>query len=115
MRIALVDDSSEALAALAGTLREYASRQGLRFDLEAFSSGEELLGGYLPRRYAVIFLDVYMSGMSGIAAAEKIRMLDEDVCLIFLTTSDEHQSQAIHWHVFDYINKSSLNIWRYVV
>ena len=30
---------------------------------------------------------------------------DEDVCLVFLTTSNEHQAQAIHLHVYDYINK----------
>ena len=105
MHIALVDDRPDAQIKLSDILNEYAARNGLHFDLHPFSSGESLLEAYSSHHFSVIFLDVFMDGISGIETAEKIREMDEDVCLIFLTASDEHQAQAIHWHVFDYISK----------
>ena len=105
MRIALVDDRPDALVKLSDTLNDYAARNGLHFDLCFFPSGESLLESYSAGRYSVIFLDVFMDGITGIETAERIRETDEDVCLIFLTTSNDHQAQAIHWHVFDYISK----------
>ena len=105
MHIALADDRPDALKKLSDTLNEYAARNGLHFDLHLFPSGEALLEACSSCRFSVIFLDVFMNGMTGIETAAKIRETDEDVFLIFLTTSNEHQAQAIHWHVFDYINK----------
>ena len=105
MHIALADDRPDALVRLSDTLNEYAARNGLHFDLHLFSSGEALLDAHSSCRFSVIFLDVFMTGLSGIETAAKIRETDEDVFLIFLTTSNDHQAQAIHWHVFDYINK----------
>ena len=105
MQIALTDDRPDALAKLSETLNQYAVQNGLHFDLCPFSSGESLLEAYPSHHFSVVFLDVFMKGMTGIETAEKIREMDDDVFLIFLTTSNEHQAQAIHWHVFDYISK----------
>lgn len=105
MHIALTDDRPDALAKLSNALTEYADLHGLHFELYPYSSGEELLEALPAHRFSVIFLDVFMNGISGIETAAKIRETDEDVCLIFLTTSKEHQNEAIHWHVYDYINK----------
>ena len=105
MHIALTDDRPDALAKLSETLTEYAGRNGLSFDLHPFPSGEALLEALPSRHFSLIFLDVFMKGISGIETAARIREKDEDVCLVFLTTSNEHQAEAIHWHVYDYINK----------
>jgi len=106
MVIALVDDRTEDRNRLKAVLDEYAVRNGRRFEICSFDSGEALMKGFQAHRYQVIFLDVFMEdNMTGIEAAERIRALDEDALLIFLTTSREHQSEAIHWHVFDYLNK----------
>ena len=106
MNIALVDDRAAARAELSGYLSDYAAMNGLSFCLHPFSGGEALLEGFGPHSYAIIFLDIYMNGLSGIETAERIRSVDDSVLLVFLTTSDEHQRQAIHWNVFDYINKA---------
>ena len=79
MRIALVDDRPDALVKLSDTLNDYAARNGLHFDLCFFPSGESLLESYSAGRYSVIFLDVFMDGITGIETAERIRETDEDV------------------------------------
>ena len=110
MTIAFVDDSSMDRDRLAAALESYASRNGLKFDLRPFSSGEQLMDHFQSHQYSIIFLDVFLDGgITGIETAERIRKQDEDVTLVFLTTSNEHQADAIHWHVFDYLSKDNLN------
>ncbi len=46
-----------------------------------------------------------MDEMNGIEAAKKIRTLDPEAIIIFLTTSDEHMPEAFSVHAFDYIAK----------
>ena len=109
MVIALVDDRPEDRVRLTEVLEKYGSVNGRRFDLHAFDSGEALMMRFQAHRYQLIFLDVIMGdGWSGVETAERIRRMDEDVILVFLTTSDEHQADAIHWHVFDYLDKENL-------
>ena len=106
MTIAVVDDLYEDREKLKKVLEDYAVANGLTdFMISCFQSGEELLEKYRPMMYTVIFLDIFMDGMTGIETAEKIRELDEETILVFLTTSDDSQRAAIHWHVYDYLSK----------
>jgi DNA-binding LytR/AlgR family response regulator len=86
-------------------LRDYAAVNHLTLDVTCFSSGEALLANYRPLLYTVIVLDIYMEDMSGIETAERIRAVDSDVLLVFLTTSDDHRPETFRCHAFDYIRK----------
>ena len=105
MNIAIVDDRKEDRERLSSILRQYAHAHGEKLKIQHFESAEALLDDYRPFLYAILFLDIYMDGMSGMAAAEIIRELDGDVILVFLTTSEEHHVRALHNHAFDYIDK----------
>lgn len=105
MNIAIVDDSREDREKLRGILEKYADAGGEKFNIEHFESAEALLDNYQPFLYAILFLDIYMDGMTGMQAAEIIRKTDGDIILIFLTTSEEHYVAALHNHAFDYIEK----------
>ena len=73
--------------------------------LSRFTSGEEILDGYRPYQYSVIFLDIYMDGINGIDTAKKIRETDRDALLVFLTTSEDHMMSAWRIHAYEYILK----------
>lgn len=106
MNIAIVDDLQEDRTALRNILSEYAAGKRLNLDVSVFSGGEEFLAAFWPLRYSVIFLDIYMEGMSGIETAAKIREMDDETPVVFLTTSEDSEKAAIHLHVYDYILKS---------
>lgn len=105
MNIAIVDDRKEDREKLGGILLEYAADSGEKLNIEHFDSAEALLDNYQPFLYAILFLDIYMDGMTGMQAAKIIRETDRDVILVFLTTSEEHHVEALHNHAFDYIEK----------
>lgn len=105
MNIAIVDDSGSDRRLLIDTLKEYFGTNCISADISEFSSAEALLKDYRPFMYTVIFMDIYMDGMTGTEAAAEIRKLDCDTLLVFLTTSDTHRADAFSAHAYDYIQK----------
>ena len=105
MNIAIADDNPRDIAALQAVLDKYARSSGVGIRVTSFMSAEELLKGYRPFMYTVVFLDIYMEGMTGLEAAEAIRQEDSDTFLVFLTTSKEHMAEAFRTHAYDYIEK----------
>ena len=73
MNIAMVDDNQADLDKMKGALEEYGAANGMEIAFHAFLSGEKLLADYRPFLYAVVFLDIFMDGMTGIEVAEKFR------------------------------------------
>jgi len=107
MNIVLVDDMPGELMRLSKILNEYAASRGIAMELSAFQSGEELLADYHPLKYTIIFLDIYMDGMTGVDAAKKIRQVDNDTLIVFLTTSMDHTFEAFGVHAYQYLLKTT--------
>lgn len=105
MNIAIVDDMQKDREDLVRSLREYAAVNRLDLEISCCSGAEELLSNYTPLKYTIIFLDIYMGGMSGIEAAEQIRRWDDDVLLVFLTSSEDHRAEAFTHFASAYIIK----------
>lgn len=105
MRFALVDDAA-AERELAGRLfSSFSEEMHTDFEVDIFESGEAFLSAFVPYAYDIVFMDIYMGGMSGIDTAKKMRESDSRSLLIFLTSSGEHMGQAFSVHAFDYIEK----------
>ena len=56
-------------------------------------------------QYDVIFLDIYMDGMTGMDAARAIREIDRVVRIIFITTSTEFAVDSYEVSAFGYLLK----------
>ena len=105
MNIALVDDMPDELHNMELILKDYAAHSNVDLSLSSYLNAEELLADYRPLLYTVIFLDIYMDGMSGIEAARQIRTLDPDSLIVFLTSSSDHMPEAFSFHAYEYIMK----------
>lgn len=105
MNIALTDDLPDERDKIQRIVRAYAAVNHIRIDVSPFGSAEELLREYRPNRFTVVFLDIFMDGMNGIDAARKIKEIDRDALIVFLTSSDEHMPNAWRLHVFEYVEK----------
>jgi len=81
-------------------------KQGLEYKLEWCSSADMLLSrmkeGYSPD---ILLLDIFMSGKTGIEAAEEIRILGGNMPIIFLTVSKEHALKAYGVDAIQYLIK----------
>lgn len=89
MNIAVIDDISADAEILKSIVTSYFKEKQIETEIRYFTSGEEFFGSYQPGRFQLIFLDIYMDGMTGMDAARRIRSAADDCVLIFVTTSSD--------------------------
>ena len=94
MNIAVCDDDARDRAAICAILDRYIKQNNYICDICTFESGEELLAAFSLALYDVIFLDIYMKGISGIEAAKRIRAIDPTCAIIFITSSSDHSLES---------------------
>lgn len=105
MRIAIVDDISAEADRMKKILQKIAPEKCMNFDISCFESGESFLNDFENNSFDIIFMDIYMNGISGVDTAKEIRRKDQNCLLIFLTISTEHMCEAFSCHAFEYIQK----------
>lgn len=107
-KVLLVEDNKLALEYLK-TLIDWNS---CGFEIAATAlDGEEGLKRYCTNKPQLVITDIQMPVMSGIDLAEKIRELDKDVKIIFLSSYQEfdYVRSALKFGVTDYIIKHELD------
>ena len=105
MNIAIVDDLASDRLQLIGKLQAYMQQARIPFTLYEFDSGEAFLEAFSPGRFSIVFLDIYMGGMTGMAVAHAIREQDFDCRLIFLTQSEEYLREGYSVNAVHYLIK----------
>ncbi|MFC2315500.1 MAG: LytR/AlgR family response regulator transcription factor [Selenomonas massiliensis] len=94
MRIAIVDDEPEVCAAvrdyLIHILEKYWEKKGSLVEIDLFGTAEAVLDAFEHSPYDLLLLDIRMPGIGGMEAARRIRAKNQDVGIIFLTSSEEY-------------------------
>lgn len=85
LRIAVCDDDKTFRDYITKRIDGYFHERQISREIQAFSSGEELLESEVAGILDVAFLDISMEGMNGIEAARLLREKSRDVCIILVT------------------------------
>jgi len=94
MNIAICEDDAADAAEIRTILDRYIEQNGYTAGISVFGSGEDLLTAFSPGLYDIIFLDIYMGGITGIETARKIRDVDPGSALVFITSSADHSLES---------------------
>lgn len=105
MRIAIIDDDSEARRTMRAQVHRYLSERHFQAELIEFCSGADFLAAARGNNFHLAFLDIYMQGMDGVRTAEQLREFDAACCLIFTTASREHALDGYRVHARGYLLK----------
>ena len=105
MRIAVVDDESEAIRTLEDYIGACAVELGMSITVDGFSDSASFREAFAPGSYQIVFLDIYIDETDGLELARGIRAASENTMIIFCTTSQENMPEAFHFHAFDYLVK----------
>ena len=76
LKIAFVDDEQKCLDEMAEICRSFGAENHCKMETASFTSGEAFLKAMENDSFSMVFMDVYMDGMDGIATALKMRKLD---------------------------------------
>ena len=101
LRIAICEDLDRD----AEHLRSLIESSGYDAEIARFSSGEAFVSSRPAGRFDLVFVDIYMGGMSGIGATRILREMDEDCGVVFTTTSREHMAEAFEVDAEQYLTK----------
>lgn len=105
MRIAICDDNAADAQQLSQYLADYLARHCYQGELVTFSSGEAFLAAFEPGVFDLVFLDIYLPGISGVDIAQTIRKTDWDCLIMFLTNSDSHTMDGFLVNASGYVVK----------
>ncbi len=105
MKIALCEDNKQDVLLFKNFCELYCRNNQKQIEIAHFPSGEDFLEEFRAEKYDAIFLDIYMNKLTGIETARKIREVDEDVKIIFTTTSSEHYGDGFAVEATHYLIK----------
>lgn len=100
IKIAVCDDDEKILGETLELLRHY---EKLPLSADAYTSGEALLAA--GKKYDILLLDIDMEGPDGIETARRIREVDKEVKLIYVTNYSDYTIFAFGVHAFAYLLK----------
>jgi DNA-binding LytR/AlgR family response regulator len=107
LRVAICDDCSVQAGIIMDLFNNYQTeRIEMKAQVSNFDSGEALLKSISSGDvYDLMLLDILMPGIDGIELAQEIRKHDEDVKLIYLTSTKEYAIEAFNVYAAHYIVK----------
>ena len=105
MKIALVDDEQEYLDEMTKLVHDFCTQRCCQMEPVPFLNAESFLEAFEDGSFSAVFMDIYMDGMDGVAAALKMRGIDSRCILVFLTSSRDFMPDAFSCHAFEYITK----------
>ncbi len=101
LRLAICDDLPEEREKLLALLEQ----APIATNCTQFGSSEELLEAFRPGKFDLLLMDIYMDGMTGVEAVQKIREMDDAIPIAFTTTSTEHTLESYRLSVLKYLEK----------
>ena len=104
LKIAVVEDQQEVRDELCRFIRQYAAENSLQVEVVPIEDGAVIAEHYEPG-YDIIFMDVEMPGLDGFGAAEKIRAVDADAVLVFVTNMAQYAIKGYAVGALDYVLK----------
>lgn len=104
LEIAIVEDEEKEALRLGGFLDRFSEETGIQLNHRWSDNASVFLEQY-QFQYDLIFMDIRMPGIDGMAAAERLREIDSAVKLIFITSLAQYAVQGYSVDALDYILK----------
>ena len=103
LRVAVVEDETEYRGLIQEMVGRYAKEYDLQIQTTAFPDGRELVQNY--HKFDILLMDIEMPHLNGMEAAQKIRELDKEVVIVFITNMAQYAIGGYAVGALDYVLK----------
>ncbi len=104
INVCIVEDEVEQANLLKNYINQYGNEHKEQFVISHLPDGIDLVDDY-KGQFDIILLDIQMKHLDGMAAAEKIRKVDSDVIIIFITSTVQYAVQGYAVDALGYVLK----------
>lgn len=106
MRIAICDDDALCRETVLSIVGDYIAQRNREISISVFERATSLLDEALRfGGYDIYILDIIMPGVNGIQLGVKLRQVDPNGKILYLTSSQEYAIESYRAKAFDYILK----------
>lgn len=84
IKISILDDNVSAINELTSFLTNYEKEHNLEFKISSFTNGFNFLDS-VKEGYNIAFLDIDMPAINGLDVARKLRAIDKNITIVFVT------------------------------
>lgn len=104
---AICEDEKEILGYLRRQLQEQFKKNHFEITFSSYLNGTDLLSSISAgEKYDLLFLDIEMPGINGIEVCRKLRSLNSDILIIFISNKEELVFQTFEVRPFRFIRKN---------
>lgn len=104
IKAVIVEDSARSRDTLYQHLMQYGEASNLQFSIQSYESGLLFLSEY--RSDAdIVFMDIELPDIDGMETSRRLRMIDENVILIFVTNMAQYAIRGYEVEALDYFLK----------
>lgn len=104
VRIAVVEDSITDWTILSDHLDRYGRTKSEKFSISRFPDGMDFISDY-KADFDIILMDIDMPHMNGLDTARRLRQVDENVALIFITNLAQYAINGYEVRALDFMVK----------
>ena len=101
--VAIVDDELNAFQHIKNMFDKFGEENNIMFEITYFADAEQFLYKY--NGVDLVIMDIEMPYIDGISAAKKLRKIDENVALIFVTNIAKFAINGYEVNAIDYLLK----------
>lgn len=97
LKIAIVENDVQDAELLTRYIKQYEKEAGISADVSVFEDGELFLLNY-KTHFDIVFMDIKLVGIDGLEAARRLRAIDQEIVIVFVTSMAQY---AIKWYEVD--------------
>lgn len=102
--IAIVEDEKPFAEQMLQYVHQFAAETHQAVQAQTFGDGMAFLDEY-DGKFQIVFMDIVMPHMDGLDVAQRLRGMDRNVCLIFLTSMSQYAIRGYEVEALDYVLK----------
>ena len=105
MNIAVLEDNKNDRREICSYIESYCKANCFEAHIKLYCNGEALFVDFEPGHFDLLFIDIFLPGISGVEVARKIRETDRDCMFVFITISPDFALDGFSVQAAGYVVK----------